>query len=120
METIFDGYQIDWGDSDNFYTVNGQFVEFNGDLLPNKISIPMVMEFGTLNTSKTIGLIKTGHLILLENQGAHYGYKSEKDRIKSKEGYFEMYIPSSEKWRTNALNLSMEMFESVMANFQEL
>lgn len=120
METIFAGHQIDWGDSDNFYTVSGQFVEFIGELLPNKTSIPMVLEFGTLNTSTTIGAIKSAHISILENQGAKYGYKSEKDREKTKAGYYEMFYPVSEKWRTNALTISLELMPSVMQNFQNL
>ncbi len=120
METIFDGHQIDWGDSDNFYTVSGQFVEFIGDLLPDKTSIPMVMEFGTLNTSTTIGAVKSAHISIVENQGAHYGYKSEKDKEKAKAGYYEMFYPPSEKWRTNAITISLEMMESVMKKFQEI
>lgn len=120
METIFDGYQIDWGDSDDFYIVHGQFVEFIGTLLPDKTSIPMLMEFGTLNTSTTVGAVKSAHISIVENQGFQYGYKSEKDRQKAKEGYYEMFYPPSEKWRTNALNISMEMMESIMKNFQDL
>jgi hypothetical protein len=120
METIFEGHQINWGDSDNFYTVHGQFVEFIADLLPGKISIPMVMEFGTLNTSKTVGSVKSAHISIVENQGAHYGYKSEKDSLKAQAGYYEMFYPRSEKWRTNAINISLEMMEDVMHNFQGL
>jgi hypothetical protein len=120
METIFEGHQINWGDSDNFYTVHGQFVEFIADLLPGKISIPMVMEFGTLNTSKTLGSVKSAHISIVENQGAHYGYKSETDSLKAKADYYEMFYPRSEKWRTNAMNISLEMMEDVMHNFQGL
>lgn len=120
METIFDGHQIDWGDSDNFYTVSGQFVEFLSALLPEKTCIPMVMEFGTLNTSTTLGAVKSAHISIVENQGAHYGYKTEKDNEKSKAGYYEMFYPPSEKWRTNAITVSREMMESVMKNFRDL
>jgi hypothetical protein len=120
METVFDGYQIDWGDSDDFYTVHGQFVEFIGALLPDKTSIPMLLEFGTLNTSKTVGSVKSAHITIAENQGFHYGYKSEKDSLKARAGYYEMFYPPSEKWRTNALNISLEMFESIMENFENL
>jgi len=120
METVFKGYQIDWGDSDDFYTVHGQYVEFTGALLPDKTSIPMLLEFGTLNTSKTIGLLKSAYVSISENQGFHYGYKSEKDSLKAREGYYEMFYPPSEKWRTNAMNISLEMFEDVMENFENL
>ncbi|MCY1722430.1 M14 family metallopeptidase [Prolixibacteraceae bacterium Z1-6] len=120
MEKVFDGYPINWGDSDNFYTVSGQFVEYIGELLSDKTSIPMLMEFGTLNTSKTIGSVKSAHVTITENQGAHYGYKSEKDSLKVKAGYYEMFYPPSEKWRTNAITISKEMMESIVKNFLEL
>lgn len=120
METVFDGYQIDWGDSDEFYNVHGQYVEFVGELLKDKTSIPMLMEFGTLNTGSTLGAIKSAHITIAENQGAHYGYKAEKDKQKAKAGYYEMFYPPSEKWRTNAITVSKEMMESIMKNFQEL
>ncbi|MDX8340965.1 M14 family metallopeptidase [Draconibacterium sp. IB214405] len=119
-EAVFDGYPINWGDSDNFYTVHGQFVEFIGDLLPGKTSIPMLMEFGTLNTGSTIGAVKSAHISIAENQGAHYGYKSEKDSLKALAGYYEMFYPPSEKWRSNALTLSQEMMGTIWENFQEL
>jgi len=120
MEKVFDGYPIDWGDSDNFYTVHGQFVEYIGDLFPDKTSIPMLMEFGTLNTSTTVGAVKSAHISIVENQGAHYGYKSEQDSLKVKAGYYDMFYPSSEKWRTNAIEVSKQMFSDIFENFEAL
>ena len=120
MGKVFDGYQIDWGDSDNFYTVSGQFVEYIGELFPDKTSIPMLMEFGTLNTSTTVGAVKSAHISIVENQGAHYGYKSEKDSLKVKSGYYEMFYPPSEKWRTNALQVSKTMIADIFENLEEL
>ena len=119
-EAVFEGYEIDWGDSDNFYTVHGQFVEYIGKLFPHKTSIPMLMEFGTLNTGSTVGAVKSAHISIVENQGAHFGYKSEKDSLKTLAGYYEMFYPPSEKWRTNALTVSLEMMEDIWANFQNL
>ncbi|HYQ56501.1 MAG TPA: M14 family metallopeptidase [Draconibacterium sp.] len=119
-EAVFNGHQIDWGDSDNFYTVHGQFVEYIGDLLPEKTSIPMVMEFGTLNTESTVGAVKSAHISIAENQGFHYGYKSEKDSLRALAGYYEMFYPPSEKWRSNAITVSQEMMEDVWENFQKL
>ena len=80
----------------------------------------MLMEFGTLNTSSTMGAVKSAHISSTENQGAHYGYKSEKDKEKVKAGYYEMFYPPSEKWRTNAITISKEMMTSIMKNYQEL
>ncbi|KJF42420.1 M14 family metallopeptidase [Draconibacterium sediminis] len=119
-EQVFKGYPINWGDSDNFYTVSGQFVEYIGDLLPDKTSIPMLLEFGTLNTSSTIGAVISAHISIVENQGAHYGYKSEKDSLKALAGYYEMFYPPSEKWRSNALSVSFDMIGDIWENFAEL
>lgn len=119
-EAVFDGYQIDWGDSDNFYTVHGQFVEYIGDLFPDKTSIPMLLEFGTLNTGSTMGAVKSAHISIVENQGAHYGYKSQKDSLKALAGYYEMFYPPSGKWRSNALTVSKEMMGEIWENFQDL
>lgn len=120
MEKVFDGYTIDFGDSDNFYTVTGQFVEYFGKLHPEKTSIPMLLEFGTLNTSTTIGAVKSAHISITENQGAHYGYKSAKDSLKVKAGYYEMFYPPSEKWRTNAIQISKKMISDIWENYQAL
>lgn len=120
METIFEGYKIDWGDSDKFYTVSGQFCEFVASVFPNKTSIPMVLEFGTLNTASTVGAIKSAHISILENQGFQYGYKSEIDKQKVKAAYYEMFYPPSEKWRTNALIKAKELMEVVIPRFEDL
>lgn len=120
MEQVFKGYEIDWGDSDQFYTVHGQYAEYVGNLLEDKTSIPMLMEFGTLNTGTTVGAVKSAHVSITENQGFHYGYKSENDKQKVKAGYYEMFYPPSEKWRTNALLISKEMMTTIMKNFHKL
>lgn len=120
MEIIFEGYKIDWGDSDRFYTVSGQFCEFVADVLPGKTSIPMVMEFGTLNTGTTVGAVKSAHISIIENQGFQYGYKTDKDKQKAKAGYYEMFYPPSEKWRTNALIKAKDIMAAVMKRYQDL
>lgn len=120
METIFEGFPINWGNSDNFYTVTGQFCEYVADALPGKLSIPMVMEFGTLNTGSTVGSVKSAHISIIENQGFQYGYKTEKDKEKAMAGYYEMFYPPSKKWRTNALIKADEMMKVVIQRYMEL
>ncbi len=117
---MFEDNLIDWGDSDDFYIINGSFTDFIGKLLPDKFYLPMVFEYGTLNSSTTVGSIKSLHNMILENQGAQFGYKSEKDSIKIKNTLMEMYNPSSEKWRTKVINDSKKMLEQVMENYQKL
>ena len=120
LGNMLEGYKIDWGDSDDFYTINGSFTDFIGKILPNKLYLPMVFEYGTLNSSTTVGSVKSLHNMILENQGAQFGYKSVKDSVKVKATLMEMYNPSSEKWRTKIMIDSKEMLEQVMINFGKL
>lgn len=120
LENIFEGYQINWGDSDDFYIINGSFTDYIGKLLPDKFYLPMLLEYGTLNSQSTIGSIKSIHNMVLENQGAQYGYKSAQDSVKVKHSFMEMYNPSSEKWRTKIMIDSKLILRVVMKNYGEL
>ncbi len=110
METVFESFKIDWGDSGDFYTVTGDFVNFIGKVNAEKVFIPMTFEFGTMNSSTTMGSLKSIHIMIMENQGMQYGYKSSADSLKAKEDILEMYFPKSEAWRSQAV----EEFSKVM------
>ncbi len=84
IENIFSGNRIDWGDSDDFYTVTGDFVTYVGDIIPEKYYLSMAFEFGTMDSQTTMGSIKSLHNVMIENQGAQNGYKSQKDEKKVK------------------------------------
>jgi hypothetical protein len=120
LENIFKGYEINWGDSNNFYTINGSFTDYIGKLLANKTYYPMVLEYGTLNSQSTVGSIKSLHNMILENQGFHYGYKSAKDSLKVMNAFVEMYNPSSEKWRTKIMSDSKTLFKKALVNYSGL
>jgi len=78
------------------------------------------MEFGTLNTSSTIGSVESAYISIIENQGFHYGYKSQEDSLKVKELYHEMFYPPSEKWRTNAILVGRDMIQNTLVNYEKL
>jgi len=120
IETIFSGNHIDWGDGDDFYTVTGDFTSYIGGIIPDKYYIPMVFEFGTLDSQTTMGSIKSLHNMIVENQGFHHNYKTKKNETKIKKNILEMYYPSSEKWKSKAiedariiLSKSMKQFSSI-------
>lgn len=58
IENIFEGYHIDWGDGDDFYTVTGDFATYVGSTVPDKDYLTMTFEFGILDTQTTMGSIK--------------------------------------------------------------
>jgi hypothetical protein len=114
METLFAGYKIDWGDSDDFYTCTGSFADYIGALAPGKTHYPMPFEFGTLDSQKTFGSLRTLHNFILENQGFHYGYKNEKTEAKIKENFLEMFYPSSKAWRSKVIMDAKGILELVL------
>ncbi|NOR75053.1 MAG: DUF2817 domain-containing protein [Draconibacterium sp.] len=120
LENIFEGYEINWGDSDDFYTINGSFTDYIGKLLSDKTYYPMVLEYGTLTSQSTVGSIKSIHNMVMENQGVQYGFKNAKDSIKIMHSFMEMYNPSSEKWRTKVMDDSKILLKNAMENYGDL
>jgi hypothetical protein len=118
-ENIFAGFHIDWGDSDNFYIVTGDFTTYIGSIIPEKYYLTMTFEFGTMDTESTMGSIKALNNMLIENQGVQNGYASQKDEIEVKSRYLESYYPSSEAWRSKAINDAREMLIQAVVNYQK-
>lgn len=119
MEELFEGYRIDWGDTDDFYTVTGDFVNLVGQLNPNKKFIPMTLEFGTMDSQTTLGSIKSLQIMIAENQGVQYGYTSKKDQNEISQMLLEMYYPSSPVWKSHCIDQSRQMFEDVIPEFTQ-
>ncbi len=120
IETIFADSDIDWGDGDDFYTVTGDFTSYIGGILPDKYYIPMVFEFGTLDSLTTMGSIKSLHNMIVENQGFHHGYSTGHDETRIKKNILEMYYPSSKKWRSKALKDARELMDKALKNFYNM
>ncbi|MBU8893373.1 MAG: DUF2817 domain-containing protein [Bacteroidales bacterium] len=120
MEEIFEGLHIDWGDSDDFYTYSGDFAGYIGKINHDKIFIPMPFEYGTMDSQLTIGSIKSLHVMIMENQGEHYGYNSKEDSIKVKSDFLEMYYPSSDAWRSKIMHDTKIVLDQALKRFCEL
>jgi len=119
-EKLFEGYQIDWGDSGDFYTITGDFSGFIGKLLPGKTHIAMTFEYGTMDSQKTMGSIRSIKNMILENQGVHNGYKKDKDRSKVEKNILEMYYPSDPEWRKGIMVQTEKVFETLFSRFADL
>ncbi len=120
LEQVFTGYKVDWGDSDDFYTVKGSFSDYIGELLPGKLYLPMTFEYGTLNSQTTLGSIHSIHNNILENQGSNYGYVSDKSKEEIQTNFWQMYYPSSPVWRSKVITDTRKIMESSFGNFQKL
>ena len=120
MEAIFEGFHIDWGDSDDFYTYTGDFVSYIGKINNDKIFIPMTFEYGTMDSQTTLGSLKSIHIMILENQGEQYGFVSDEDLKKVKDDLIEMYYPSSDAWKSHIIDETKIIFNKSLKRFSEL
>lgn len=114
MEALFAGYRIDWGDSKDFYTIGGGFADYVGALVSGKTYYPMPFEFGTFDSQKTFGSLRSLHYMILENQGFHYGYEDEKTEARIKKDFRELFFPSDEAWRLKAIMDAKRILELVL------
>ncbi len=114
-ERMFQGFRIDWGSSDDFYTINGQFTDWILTTLPSgSLYVPMVFEYGTLDSQTTSGSIESIKRTMLENQGHFYGYTCEREKVKIRNLYREMFYPSSPHWRTKVVLNTVRVWEEVL------
>lgn len=120
MESVFKGSSIDWGNGTDFYTSTGEYTKWVGSLVPGKVYVPMLFEYGTMDSQKTFGSLKSMQIMILENQGNHYGFKTEDDRLKVKQLFDELYYPASPAWRSKVISDSDEMIRRMIGNFEIL
>ncbi|WCL49107.1 M14 family metallopeptidase [Leptospira sp. GIMC2001] len=117
-EKIFQGYQIDWASNEDFYSVTGELSTHICELIPNiKICVPMVFEYGTLNSHTTSGAIESIHRTILENQGYWNGYEDEEEKLSIQEKYREMFYPSSKRWKTKILLDTEKIWKDLLKEF---
>ena len=118
VETIFEGEKIDWGSSGDFYTINGEYIAWVNSLAPEVLCIPMLFEFGTMDSQETFGSLKSMQIMIIENQGAHYGYKNEKNKLKAKNLFDELYYPASSVWRSKVIFDGYHKMSTMMNNYE--
>lgn len=119
-ESLFEDHVIDWGDSEDFYTIVGDLSGFIKQVNPDAVTLCMPFEFGTLNSQETIGSMISLQRMILENQGFHHGFKNQRTEKKVMHDFKELYYPSSEVWRSEVIRQSREMLNSSLARYKQL
>ncbi len=117
-EKLYEGYQIDWGNSKDFYTITGDFANLVANVIPGKPIVPMTLEYGTMDSQKTMGSLRSIQNMILENQGFHHGYRNKRTERKVKEWALEMYSPSSPVWRTMVMEQSVKIMDQVFTKLR--
>lgn len=115
-DKLYEGYKVEYAEPGaNFYSVYGDFTEYIGKLLPAKVRyVPMVFEYGTLDSQTTPGAIRSYHNTVLENQSFHYGCSPDENCAEIKTRYREMFYPSSASWRSKIMTDSKQLFARVL------
>jgi hypothetical protein len=67
--SVFKESTIDWGSGADFYTKTGEYTDWVSSLVPDVLCIPMLFEYGTLDSQTTFGSLKSMQIMILENQG---------------------------------------------------
>lgn len=117
-EQVFKGFPIDWASNDDFYTVTGEISVFVCELFPQiEQCIPMVFEYGTLDSQTTTGAIESIHRIILENQGYWKGFANEKEKETIQATYREMFYPISPAWRTKVTLDTEKTWKAIFSQF---
>ncbi len=118
IESLFAGHHVDWGDTDNFYSVTGEFVSYVGDLLsPECIFTPMVFELGTLDSHTAEGALSSVHALSLENQACFFGCASALAQEEVARRFRALFLPDSGEWRESVRHQAAELFAKVLPRF---
>lgn len=118
-EKLFEGYKIDWASDEDFYEVTGDLCTYVYKILPKKsIVVPMVFEYGTMDTHTTFGAIESLKRLIRENQGYFYGYKTHEDRFRTMGEFLEMFYPSDPNWRKKILLDTDSVWKIILPRFQ--
>ncbi|MCB0378782.1 MAG: DUF2817 domain-containing protein [Bdellovibrionales bacterium] len=120
IQQIFQGFTIDTGDDKDFYENSGGFTQHTVSFFTDKLVIPMVFEFGTLDSQTTMGGFASLRNSIWENQGYLYGYVDEFSKKKVLEDYSEMFNPTDPTWREKALKTAKESFATFLDRFGKM
>ncbi|MDA3853174.1 MAG: M14 family metallopeptidase [Bacteroidales bacterium] len=117
IERIFEGQKIDWSEGADFYTINGEYIGLVAAQADSALVIPMLMEFGTMNSQETFGSLKSIHIMICENQGFNNGFKNARSEKKVKSDMMELYAPTSEVWRSETIRKGEKSMAMMMERF---
>jgi len=107
-------------DDENFYKEHGAFLDFISSLCSNgQVSLPVMFEFGTIDTHTLRGGAKLLSNTCFENQGFHHGYSRKRDE-KIKQDYQDMFQPSCNKWKENVVSKFIESIYLIPKNIDNM
>ncbi|MBY0371727.1 DUF2817 domain-containing protein, partial [bacterium] len=128
VEAVDKALRTVYGETSLEFPGTGEMYKTQGDLLDavsvlsstGKTVVPVVYEFGTMDSQTTLGAIRSLHNIIAENQGYQWGYASEAQKQEIRRRFAEMFYPTSPEWRDAVLNQARSVLEESLGRFEEL
>ncbi len=110
-------YQVTVATTQGFYKTNGSFNDFAQQQIEHGTSVAAVtMEFGTLGDD-IVSQLRSLNRMVMDNQGAQFGYTSDSNRYRVQAEFTELFAPSSLEWQRDALEKTNTVFSLINKNF---
>ncbi|NJK97047.1 MAG: DUF2817 domain-containing protein [Bacteroidales bacterium] len=100
VNELFDNRVVDDSD-DNFFKEHGSFLDFAWNMNKGKTCLPVMFEFGTINSESLYGALRTLKTMIIENQAFQNGCKTSQDKAYIDSIFLEMFYPKDtlgERW----------------------
>ncbi len=118
LSKIFPNVRIDTANDADFYPTHGDFIDWTWKALPNKTVIPMVFEFGTMDSQTLLGGMESLWILVIENQGFHYGYKTEADKQNTRRLLESLFNPQDVDWQNAVLEQGEQALSKAVINLE--
>lgn len=121
FNTVFGNYPIELDDKE-FYTNEGEFSIFLHQQLQKagKISVPMLVEYGTLDSQTTAGSLASLSRVVLENQKHWYGARSPAQAREIDRLFLELFYPTDPTWRRRVTEQTRAHLPRFIRRFEAL
>lgn len=120
VQAIFPEAKIDTGRDADFYPTRGDFSDWIWKTHPEQTVIPMVFEFGTLDSQTISGALKSLWTTVLENQGYHNGYGTNHDRRAIRRRFEALFNPQDLLWQKKVAEQGVQQLINAYSRFDEL
>ena len=119
LKKIFPNIKVDTANDADFYPTHGDFIDWTWKALPQKTVIPMVFEFGAMDSQTLLGGMESLWIAVLENQGFHHGYATEADKQNTRRLFESLFNPPDEVWQKAVLTQGEEALSEALGNLEK-
>lgn len=113
VNKLFDNRLIDDSD-DNFFKEHGSFLDFVWEMNKEKECLPVMFEFGTINSDNLFGALRTLKTMIIENQAYQLGSKTSQDKTYIDRIFLDMFYPRDINWRNEVIKQFYDTINKIL------